>query len=226
MLKELFPFTFVALIWVVQLCQGFLQTDWSHYSLFPGKIDGIVGIITGPLLHAGWVHLLGNSLPLLVLGYLLFNSYKEISGKVFWVIYILNGVLLWLFARPAFHLGASGLVYGMASFLFFSGIIRKHSQLAVISLLIVFLYGSMVWGVFPFDPHVSWEAHLYGGLTGLVLAFVFRKEGPQAQKYWEDEKDDDAEDVSFEELPSPLKNDSPLEIVYTYKESEKAKEKL
>jgi membrane associated rhomboid family serine protease len=217
--KELFPFTFVVLIWLVQLAQGFLQQDWGIYSVYPRTLHGLIGIITSPLLHAGWEHLLGNTVPLIVLGYLLFSSYKEITGKIFWLIYILNGTLLWLFARQAIHLGASGVVYGLASFLFFSGMIRKNNQLAVISLLIVFLYGSMVWGIFPFDPQVSWEAHLYGGLTGLVLAILFRKEGPQPKKFWENEKEDDDENIPFEEIPPlPPSNDSPLEIVYTYKE--------
>ncbi len=225
--KELFPFTFVVLIWVIQILQGFLQEDWSVYSVYPRTVHGLIGIITSPLLHAGWEHLLGNTIPLIVLGYLLFASYREIAGKIFWIIYLLNGTLLWLFARQAFHLGASGVVYGLASFLFFSGMIRKHNQLAVISLLIVFLYGSMVWGVFPFDPKVSWEAHLYGALTGLLLAIVYRKEGPQPKKFWEDEDDDDNETVP-EEIPSPppAPNDSPLEIVYSYKEKSKDGENL
>jgi membrane associated rhomboid family serine protease len=220
--KELFPFTFVVLIWLVQIAQGFLQQDWAIYSVYPRTLSGLRGIITSPLLHANWEHLLGNTLPLVVLGYLLFSSYKEIAGKIFWLIYLLNGTLLWLFARQAIHLGASGVVYGLASFLFFSGMIRRHNQLAVISLLIVFLYGSMVWGIFPFDPQVSWEAHLYGGLTGLVLAVLFRKEGPQPRKFWQDEKEED-------DLPPPgeipEENKSPLEIVYTYKENSSSEEK-
>lgn len=219
--KELFPFTFIVLIWLIQVLQGFLQEDWGVYSVYPRTVHGLIGIFTSPLLHAGWEHLMGNTLPLIVLGYLLFTSYREIAGKIFWLVYLLNGTLLWLFARQAIHLGASGVVYGLASFLFFSGMIRKHNQLAVISLLIVFLYGSLVWGIFPFDPQVSWEAHLYGGLTGLVLAILFRKEGPQPRKFWEDEKDDDGEDgIPFEELPPPPppEHSSPLEIVYTYRE--------
>jgi membrane associated rhomboid family serine protease len=204
------------LIWLIQIAQGFLREDWGIYSVYPRTFHGLIGIITSPLLHAGWQHLFGNTVPLIVLGFLLFSSYKEIAGKIFWIVYLLNGTLLWFFARQAIHLGASGVVYGLASFLFFSGMIRKHNQLAVISLLIVFLYGSMVWGVFPFDPKVSWEAHLYGALTGLILAIVFRKEGPQPRKFFEDEKDDE---TPPEEIP-PQENNSPLEIIYTYKEKE------
>jgi len=228
LLRELFPFTFVVLLWLIQVLQGFLQQDWYKYSLFPRTLTGLIGIVTAPLLHEGWEHLIGNTVPLLVLGYLLFNSYKEIAGKVFWLVYALNGILLWLFAREAFHLGASGVVYGLASFLFFSGLIRKHPQLAMISFLVVFLYGSMVWGIFPFDPHVSWEAHLYGGLTGLILSVVLRKEGPQPRKYWEDEKDDEEEiAVGPEEIIpiseiKPEENTPPppaIKIVYRYEEN-------
>lgn len=239
LLRELFPFTFVLLIWLIQVLQGFLQQDWGQYSVYPRTLAGLRGIITSPLLHAGWEHLLGNTLPLLVLGFLLFNSYKTIAGKVFWLIYLLNGTLIWLFARQAIHLGASGVIYGLAAFLFFSGMIRKNPQLAMISMLVVFLYGSMVWGIFPFDPHVSWEAHLYGGLTGLILAVALRKEGPQRPKYFEDEKEED-ETVPFQEViinkevnaeNEPVVQDEnnpasqipppPLTIIYTYKEKDK-----
>jgi membrane associated rhomboid family serine protease len=213
--KELFPFTFVVIIWLIQLAQGFLQQDWSQYSLYPRSFHGLIGIITAPLLHAGWEHLFGNTIPLIVLSFLLFNSYREIAGKIFWTTYLLNGILLWLFARDAFHLGASGLVYGLASFLLFSGLIRRHPQLAMISFLVIFLYGSMVWGIFPFDPHVSWEAHLYGGLTGLILSIVYRKEGPQPRKFFEDEKEE--KEISIAEM-GPHEQDVPMKIVYSYKE--------
>lgn len=222
LLKELFPFTFIVLIWLVHLAQAFLSEDWAVYSLYPRTIHGLIGIVTSPLLHGGWEHLIGNTIPLIVLGFLLFNSYKEIAGKIFWLTYLLNGVLLWFFARDAFHLGASGVVYGLASFLLFSGLIRRHPQLAMVSFLVIFLYGSMVWGVFPFDPHVSWEAHLYGGLTGLILSIVFRKEGPQRRKFFENEEDE--EPVSIEEI-GPHEQKSPLEIVYSYKEKPEEEQK-
>jgi membrane associated rhomboid family serine protease len=193
LLKELFPFTFVVLIWLIHVIQGFLETSWADYSLFPRTLHGLAGIFTSPMLHADWGHLLGNTVPLILLGLLLFNNYKEISGKVFWLVYFSNGILLWSFAREAFHLGASGVVYGIAFFLIFSGFIRKIPRLTMISFLIIFLYGSMVWGVFPFDPHVSWEAHLYGAITGLVLAIALRKEGPQPAKYWNEEENEERE---------------------------------
>jgi len=148
-----------------------------------------MGILTAPLLHSDFSHLLGNTVPLVLIGMLLFSNYREIAGKVFWLVYSTNGILLWLFAREAFHLGASGVVYGLAFFLFFSGFIRKIPRLTMLSFLLIFIYGSMVWGVFPFDPQVSWEAHLYGALSGIIFAIVLRKQGPQPQQYWQHEEE-------------------------------------
>lgn len=187
LLKELFPFTFVVILWVIQLAQGFLQESWADYSLYPRTAHGLIGILTSPLLHVSFEHLVGNTIPLLLLGFLLWSNYREIAGKLFWLVYFTNGILLWTFAREAFHLGASGVVYGLAFFLFVSGFIRKIPRLTMISFLLIFLYGSMVWGVFPFDPTVSWEAHLYGALAGIIFAFMFRKQGPQPVNYWKDE---------------------------------------
>lgn len=233
LLQELFPFTFVVLIWLIHLAQGFLETSWADYSLYPRTLHGLTGIFTSPLLHADFGHLLGNTVPLILLGLLLFNNYKEISGKVFWSVYFANGILLWLFARDAFHLGASGVVYGIAFFLIFSGFIRKIPRLTMVSFLIIFLYGSMVWGIFPFDPHVSWEAHLYGAITGLILAIALRKEGPQPVVYWEEEESEESEEEKEKEGEEESEEESEKEseeekeepgriihINYEYKEKE------
>jgi membrane associated rhomboid family serine protease len=187
--RELFPFTFVVLLWLIQLAQGFLGESWADYSVYPRTLSGLPGVLTTPLLHADFEHLIGNTVPLLLLGFLLWSNYREIAGKVFWLVYFTNGILLWTFARQNFHLGASGVVYGLAFFLFFSGFIRKIPRLTMLSFLLIFLYGSMVWGVFPFDPTVSWEGHLYGALAGIIFAFILRKQGPQPVNYWKDEEE-------------------------------------
>lgn len=187
--RGLFPFTFVVILWLIQLAQGFLGESWADYSLYPRTFHGLIGIITCPLLHADFSHLIGNTVPLLILGFLLWSNYREIAGKVFWLVYFCNGILLWFFARDSFHLGASGVVYGLAFFLFFSGFFRKIPRLTMLSFLLIFLYGSMVWGVFPFDPGVSWEGHLYGALSGIIFAFILRNQGPQPVDYWADEEE-------------------------------------
>lgn len=187
--RGLFPFTFVVILWLIQLAQGFLEASWADYSLYPRTLHGLIGIITCPLLHADFSHLIGNTVPLLILGFLLWSNYREIAGKVFWLVYFCNGILLWFFARDSFHLGASGVVYGLAFFLFFSGFFRKIPRLTMLSFLLIFLYGSMVWGIFPFDPSVSWEGHLYGALSGIIFSFILRKQGPQPVNYWADEEE-------------------------------------
>jgi membrane associated rhomboid family serine protease len=222
LLRQLFPFTFVVLIWLVHLAQGFLQESWADYSVYPRTASGLIGILTTPVLHVDFEHLFGNTIPLLLLGFLLWSNYREIAGKVFWLIYFTNGILLWLFARQNFHLGASGVVYGLAFFLFFSGFIRKIPRLTMVSFLLIFLYGSMVWGVFPFDPTVSWEGHLYGALAGIILAYALRKQGPQPVDYWKDEEElEDLESHLTEEEKALL---TPEQIAKLSEENPEMKE--
>ena len=122
-------------------------------------------------------------MPLIVLGTSLRFFYKEISKEVFFWSWLMSGLWLWSIGRPSFHIGASGLVYALASFLFFSGLIRKHTRLMAVSLVVVFLYGSLIWGIFPIKTHISWEGHLSGSIAGVLLAWWFREQGPPTQKY-------------------------------------------
>ena len=151
--------------------------------MFPRSIEGFLGILTSPFIHGDWKHVFNNSVPLLVLGTSLRYFYKGISKEVFLWSWLMSGLWLWAIGRPSFHIGASGIGYALASFLFFSGLIRKHTRLIAVSFVVVFLYGSMVWGVFPIKEHISWEGHLSGGLAGIILAWWFRSEGPPKQKY-------------------------------------------
>ena len=150
---------------------------------------------------------------MLVLGMITFYFYKPIAWPAFFWIYFMSGVWLWVGGRnneagEIYHIGASGLIYGAAVFLFFSGVFRKHKPLMVISTLVLFLYGSMMWGIFPLMPNVSWEAHLFGAISGLLVAYNYRKEGPQRKEY-EWEKEDDTDDDTFyngEEPSEPTDN--------------------
>ncbi len=166
--------------------------DFSNFGIFPLTVRGIPGILFSPFIHAGFGHLFNNSLPLFFLGTALFYFYSEIAVKVSLWTYFLTGLFVWIAGREAWHIGASGLVYGLASFLFFSGIIRKYFRLVALSLLIVFLYGSMVWGIFPdVYKNVSWESHMLGFISGIILAIWYRKEGPQEPVHeWLDEDDE------------------------------------
>lgn len=190
----IFPSLFVLLLWLIKGVDLVFNLELNQYGLYPLEPRGLLGIITSPLLHADFSHLFANSVPLLVLGALLFYFYKEIAWLILILLYLITGIWVWTFARGgAAHIGASGVIYGLAAFLFFSGIIRKEPALMVITLLISFLYGSLIWGIFPeFFPHqqISWESHFMGLLAGLVLAIYYRKSGPQRKTHqWDDEDD-------------------------------------
>jgi membrane associated rhomboid family serine protease len=183
-LSLIIPGTFVFLMWLVKICEVLFEIDFSGLGIYPLSLQGIPGIIFSPFIHADFTHLLNNSLPLLLLSVALFYFYSEIALKVFSLTYLLTGILVWLGGREAWHIGASGLVYGLASFLFFSGIIRKYFRLIALSLLVVFLYGEMVWGLFPgIYQNISWESNMLGFFSGILLAVWYRKEGPQMPVY-------------------------------------------
>ena len=190
-----FPVLFIIIIWIVKISEILLETDFVFLGIFPLKAKGLIGILTAPLVHSDIGHLTANSIPLLILGTGVFYFYNKIAYKVFFLSYLIANVWIWFGARQAYHIGASGLVYSFASFLFFSGVVRKNVKLMAISLLVIFLYGSMVWGVLPIQPHISWESHLMGAIAGAVLAFYYKNQGPAKKKYsWEFEEDEEPED--------------------------------
>jgi len=187
----LVPLIFPAILWIVHSLSVLLNIDFSNLGLLPRNWPGIIGIITAPLIHANYSHLISNTFPLIISGWVIFFFYNKISQLLFIFIYVVTGITVWLFAREVYHIGASGIVYGFVSFLFFSGIFRKDNKSIALSLIITFLYGGMVWGILPGIKDVSWESHLFGALTGLIAAFIFRKIDPPKKKYdWEDEPDD------------------------------------
>lgn len=200
-LSILFPLSFVALLWIVKVIEVTSTSDFTFLGLYPLHGKGLLGILTGPLIHGDWKHLINNSFPLIILGWGIFYFYKEIAYKVFILIYLLSQIWLWFFyVRPAWHIGASGLIYGFGAFLFVSGIIRKNRHLMAISLLVAFLYGSMVWGILPIEEHISWEGHFMGLMAGLILAFYYKDFGPpKPEQIVDDEEDDDEFDYWNEE---------------------------
>lgn len=192
------PLIIVAILWTVKLIEVSLGAQWHHLGIYPRSLEGIAGIFTSPFIHGDFSHLFSNSAPLLVASTLIMYFYKGVAIKVFLWIFFLNGISVWMLARESYHIGISGLVYGMVTFLFFSGLIRKDQRLMAISLLMVFLYGGMVWGVLPIQEGVSWESHLLGALAGIFAAFIYRDHGPQRKKYdWEDEEDDEDTNRQF-----------------------------
>jgi len=170
-----FPIRFVFILWAVYALGLILPFDLALLGIYPRSFQGMIGILLAPLVHGNMLHLISNTLPLLVLGIILFLFYDRIARKVFFQCYFFTNILVWIFARPSLHIGASGLVYGLASFLIFFGMFRKDFRSIVISLIILVLYGGLVYGIFPQQPGVSWESHLMGALVGLATASQLAK---------------------------------------------------
>jgi membrane associated rhomboid family serine protease len=195
-----FPSFFLLLIWVIKITESALGTSFANLGLFPLKAWGLKGILFSPLIHANFKHLFDNSIPLFFLSVAIFYFYRPVAYRVFFLVWFLSGIVVWLTARPAYHIGSSGLVYGFASFIFFSGIFRNNIHLLAISLLVVFLYGGLVWGILPYDFRISWESHLVGGMAGLVLAFLYRSYGPPSTgSIWPEEEEDEENGTADED---------------------------
>jgi membrane associated rhomboid family serine protease len=183
----LFPALFLIIIWLVKITEIVLNINFIYLGLYPLKWSGLIGILTAPLIHADLRHLFDNSIPVFLLSAAIFYFYSPVAYKVFFLSWIITGIMVWLGGRSSYHIGASGLIYSFASFLFFSGIIRNSINLMAISLLVV-------WGIFPYDYKISWESHLFGALTGICLAIVYRHYGPLPPEEIPDENNGNEED--------------------------------
>ena len=192
---------FILIIWLVRFFEYYTKIDLGVYGVEPKVLKGLFGILTSPLIHADFTHIFSNSISLFVLTFGLFYFYRRASIKVFLIIYLGSGLLVWMFARSAYHIGASGLIYGFASYLFFIGMFRRDKGAIALSLLMVFLYGSLVWGLFPVDQSISFESHIAGAGLGLLCAVIFRNSEPKKKYEWEEEEaeDDDTEYIPGEE---------------------------
>jgi membrane associated rhomboid family serine protease len=191
----LYPLFFVLLLWMCFWAEIRFGMRFTRWGIYPLEWKGLKGILFGPLVHGSLKHLFNNSVPLFVLTAALFYFYRTIRWRVLFIGMILTGVATWLFARPAWHIGASGVIYMLAAFLFFKGIFSRRYQLIALSLIVVFLYGGMLWYLFPIDPKISWEGHMSGFAVGLLLSLVFWKSPIEKKKYeWEKETYDPEKD--------------------------------
>ena len=182
---------FVVLLWAIELVDGALGLELARFGVRPRELAGLPGIVLAPLLHGGLAHLAANTVPLLVLGTGMLYLYPAASFKVIPAVYLAPGLAVWLLARPAsVHVGASGLVYGLFTYIFVAGVIRRDRRAIAATLLVAFLYGSLVWGVLPHRPGVSWETHLAAALIALALAIALRHlDVPPRKRYeWEEEE--------------------------------------
>tara|TARA_B110000483_G_scaffold65300_1_gene81618 strand:- start:437 stop:1099 length:663 start_codon:yes stop_codon:yes gene_type:complete len=180
------PVMFLLIMWLVKIIEVNFQLSFVRYGIFPQTIDGIKGMLFTPFIHKDFTHLINNSYPIIILGGVLFAIYRKIATQLFAWLYFISGFFLWVIGRPSFHIGASGFIYALASFLLVSGIIRKNPRLTAVSMLVIFLYGSMFWGLLPTREPISWEGHLAGFIAGVLVAIFYKNEGPKPKKYqWE-----------------------------------------
>ena len=219
------PLIIVALMWLVKVFEASAGVSFSRWGLVPHSVNGLVGIFTLPFLPSNWEHLLSNTIPILVLGTALYYCYPTLANRVLLITYLASGLITWCIGRPdTTHIGASALVYGLNLFLIVSGFIRGNRMLIVVSLIMVFLYGSFIWGMIPslaIPQNISWEGHLSGALIGVLLAIFLRKEGPQKEiHHWDEDDDDengsstdsDAEEHPYWDVPTP--SDDELTVQY------------
>jgi membrane associated rhomboid family serine protease len=167
------PLRLVFLMWAVFYLEVILPFNIAIFGIVPREPMGLIGIVAAPLIHGDIIHLISNTIPLLFLGTVLFYFYAGIANKVFFRAYIWTNILVWLFAWRANHIGASGVVYGIAFFLIFYGFFRRDFVSIFISVIVIFLYGSVFYGILPTDPRISWESHFAGALVGIASAISF-----------------------------------------------------
>ncbi|OFX43708.1 MAG: hypothetical protein A2046_03595 [Bacteroidetes bacterium GWA2_30_7] len=202
------PILLQVVLWLIKSYEVVFDFSLVKYGLLPQTFSGLKGIFLSPLIHADFSHLISNSVPLFLFSFAVFYFYRPVSYKILIFSWLLTGVFVWIgiipafniiknhvhiiYIREAYHVGASGLVYSLGAFLFVSGIIRKNFQLLALTLLVTFIFGGMIWGILPLKVEISWESHLYGLITGSILAFYFRKYGPPDTK---NEIEDDEDEI-------------------------------
>mgnify|MGYP001822736592 FL=1 len=176
-------------LWAILIIDSAFDLGLARFGLRPRHLQGLLGIFTAPVLHGGFEHLFSNSLPLIVSLTTILYLYPRSAMRVIPVIWLGSGVLCWIIGRPSLHFGASGFVYGLLAYVFISGMLRLDMRSVAVSVMVWFLYGSMIWGVLPIRPNMSWELHLSGAILGVALAIVYRRWDvtPVKRYAWEDD---------------------------------------
>lgn len=201
LLKSLVPSAILlALIWGVKLYEIIFHADFYDFGILPQTVTGLRGIILSPLLHADVSHAFANSVPIFILTSALYYYYGRKANSILSFAWLITGFWVWVFAKnTGYHIGASGVVYALVAFHFTSGVLRREPRMMAFSLLVVFLYGGLIWGIYPdFFPekNISWQSHLLGLAAGIVLSFFYRSDGPQRKEYEWDDEDESDEDVT------------------------------
>ena len=189
--------SFAALLWGLKLFEFALGVNFYELGVYPRTQSGLLGVITAPLIHGSWEHLIGNTLPLVLLGSMLLYGYPRSRFFALAGIWLLSGTGVWLFARSSYHFGASGLTHGIFFYLFVGGILRRDKRSAALLMVAFYMYGGMLLTILPGDPGVSFESHFFGALSGALLAYAFRNWDPKParKRYAWERRPDDANDV-------------------------------
>ena len=192
-LAAVIPLFLLFILYILKFLETGMDWNFTRLGVYPMEQRGVFGIFAHPLVHSSFKHLFANTIPLFFLMWCLFYFYRHIAPYIFFAIWIGCGALTFLIGKPGWHIGASGIIYGLAFFLFFSGILRKHVPLIAISLLVTFLYGGLVWNMFPqfASSTTSWEGHLGGAAAGIAAAILVRHKGPQQPELFIDEEEED-----------------------------------
>ncbi|MDD4149954.1 MAG: rhomboid family intramembrane serine protease [Bacteroidales bacterium] len=214
LLATVIPASFIFIFWMIYLLEISLNISLSEYGLRPREISQWFGILTMPFLHGGFEHIIANTTSFLVLGSLLFYFYNDNAIQIFVWSYVLSGLFTWIIGRNNIHIGASAMIYAFAGYLFTAGVLSKNIRHMAIALIVVFLYGSMIWGIFPMNNNVSWEGHLAGAAVGIALSFMYRP-----PKYI----DEYAAYSEFDDDCDCTENDD-IEIKYSFKDESNKQE--
>ncbi len=192
---------FALALWMVKLLELVADTSFLHLGVNPREWSGLVGVLFAPFVHGSWAHLIANTAPVLVLGTALLYGYPRAARVVVPTLFLAVGLGVWLFARPSYHVGASGLTFGAMFFVFTIGVLRRDRRAIALAMIVFFLYGGMVWGVLPSDPQISFESHLAGAVTGVVLALLLREADPRPpeKRYSWELEGEPAQDIEWAE---------------------------
>lgn len=170
-----FSGSFILILWIIHFYKYATQSSLTHFGVYPREVDGLLGIITSPLIHGSWEHLISNSVPMFVTLTIIHYFYRRVALSSFILVYLLTGVAVWFFGRSLYHIGASGVVYGLIAFIFWSGVFRRNIKSIVLALIVTILYAGYLEGVVPFKEGVSWESHLLGVFAGIIVAFFLKE---------------------------------------------------
>lgn len=227
------PMLLVLLIWTVFWVEVSFHVNLNNHGVYPRTISGLQGIIFSPFIHGSLEHLYNNTIPIAILTASLFYFYRKVAFKVLVLGVLISGLLTWIIGRPSYHIGISGVIYVLASFIFFKGVFTKYFRLIALSLFVVFIYGSLLWYIFPIEEGISWEGHLAGFITGLILAILIKTQIPTSKKYaWEKEDYNEEEDEFLKHFDKdgnfveqtekvPEIDENRIEIKYHYKKNDK-----